>query len=173
MNPEQNNRLYRWMRALHRDIGFFVLSLVVVYAFSGMVMTFRDTNFLKRSQLVEKTIRPGLSGGELAGALRMKKLKILAEDGETVSFENGSYNRATGFVSYTSMEYPAWLRALNDLHKTPSAKGRHWLTLLFACCLLFLAVSAFWMYRPKSGAFWRGMGFFALGLLCARFLLML
>ncbi len=179
MTPERHAAIRKWMRILHHDIGFFVLSLTLIYVCSGMILTFRDTNFLKTLIPVEKTIQPGLKGKELTAALRLKRMKILSEDEESVRFSVGDheggrdcrYDRASGLVSYTLLDYPPALQALNGLHKTASAKVRHWFTLLYACCLLFLAVSAFWMYPPRSRQFWRGTGLFALGLFFAGFLL--
>ena len=179
MTPERHASIRKWMRILHRDIGFFVLSLTVVYVLSGMILTFRDTDFLKRPMLVEKTIQPGLKSKDLGSALHQKRVQILSEDADEIRFTLGnheggdacSYDRKTGFVSYTLLDYPSAVQTMNALHKTPSAPARHWFTLLFAACLLFLAVSAFWMYPPRTRQFWRGVGFFALGLMCAGLLL--
>ena len=41
------------IRVLHRDIGFLVVGLTIVYALSGIVLTYRDTGFLKHGVLNE------------------------------------------------------------------------------------------------------------------------
>jgi len=34
-----------YMRVLHRDIGFFIAGLLIIYALSGIVMIYRDTSY--------------------------------------------------------------------------------------------------------------------------------
>ena len=41
------------MRVLHRYLGFFLAGIMAVYALSGIVLIFRDTDFLKSEQTVE------------------------------------------------------------------------------------------------------------------------
>jgi uncharacterized iron-regulated membrane protein len=43
------------MRIYHRYLGFFLAGIMAVYAISGVVMIFRDTDFLKSERTVEKT----------------------------------------------------------------------------------------------------------------------
>ena len=86
----------RKIRALHRDIGFFVVGLTVVYALSGLVLTYRDTGLLKREQQVEKTLARGLGSCELARALHLRDLEVIDEDAGVIRFRKGTYNRENG-----------------------------------------------------------------------------
>lgn len=36
------------MRIIHRYLGFFLAGIMAVYALSGIIMIFRDTDFLKK-----------------------------------------------------------------------------------------------------------------------------
>jgi hypothetical protein len=38
------------MRELHRYLGFFLVGIMSVYAISGVVLIFRDTDFLKKGK---------------------------------------------------------------------------------------------------------------------------
>ena len=42
------------MRYLHNKIGFFITGLVIIYSLSGLVQTYRDTDFLKHEVTNEK-----------------------------------------------------------------------------------------------------------------------
>ncbi len=157
MEKAKKSPVYRWMRSLHRDIGFFLIGLTCIYCISGSLLIYRETGFLKKETRTEKTIDPGLNANQLERALRLKGIKIIGEDDATITFTKGTYNRATGLASYTNPELPPILTTFNGLHKAANDQPRHWFSLVFACCLLFLAISSFWMYRPDTRIFKRGV----------------
>lgn len=169
MEQRQNISMQRWMRFLHRDIGFFAIGLTVIYCISGIMLTYRQTDFLKSEKRIETRVDVGLSSGELSRALRLKNLRVVSEDEQSINFSNGTYSKETGLASYSSKELPPVLSAFNTLHKANSSSAKHWFTLFYACCLGFLALSSFWMYRPENGNFKRGLvlasGGFAFALL--------
>ena len=39
-----------YMRLGHRYVGFFMVGIMLVYSLSGMLLVFRDTDFLKSSK---------------------------------------------------------------------------------------------------------------------------
>lgn len=41
------HNIHYWIRSLHRDIGFFLIGLTLIYVFSGILMIYRDTGFLQ------------------------------------------------------------------------------------------------------------------------------
>ncbi|MFT5729319.1 MAG: hypothetical protein ACI8PB_003484 [Desulforhopalus sp.] len=92
--------MYRWMRVLHRDIGFFVIGLTVIYGISGIMLTYRDTGFLKTETQIEKTIDSGLGVNQLGRTLHLKGIKVLSEDEKQIHFTSGTYNKETGFASF-------------------------------------------------------------------------
>lgn len=165
--------LQRWIRLLHRDIGFFAVGLTVIYCVSGILLTYRETDFLKSEQQIEKSVDPGLSSAELARALHLKRLSVISENEQSITFKNGSYSKETGLAAYTTKELPSVLSAFNALHKANSSSGKHWFTLLYACCLGFLALSSFWMYRPGNGNFKRGIVLASAGFAFAALVLVL
>ena len=59
------------MRVIHRYLGFFLAGIMAVYALSGSLMIFRQTNFLKSEVVQERQLEPDLTGGELGPLLRM------------------------------------------------------------------------------------------------------
>ncbi len=147
----------RMMRIFHRDIGFFVVGLTLVYAVSGIMLTYRDTEFLKSQTRIEKSLAPGLPVTQLGRILHLKDIQVVKENENEIIFSAGSYNKVTGAVAYWSNEIPAVLQALNNLHFVSSKDSRHWFTTMYAVALLFLALSSFWMYNPSNRYFKRGV----------------
>lgn len=157
MEPNERRSVGRCMRALHRDVGFFVVGLVVVYALSGMVLVYRDVGFMTFDAQVETNLDPGVAPADLGRLLRMKDFKVLKTEGDMVYFQGGSYNTLTGDAVYSTKKMPAFLQRCVDLHKTVSGRPTHWCAMLFAGLMCFLAISSFWMYNPGTGAFRRGV----------------
>lgn len=161
----------RTIRTLHRDIGFLLIGIILLYSLSGIILTYRDTDFLKSTQYIEKNLPKSLTGKKLPMALHKKGVTIISENNESIVFKvnqfNGSYDKVTGKAEYTSKELPAFLDKIIQLHKTSSAGNTHWFTSLFGILLGFMAVSSFWMYKPKSGNFKRGLLLSVAGLVVA------
>ncbi len=153
------------MRALHRDVGFLVIGLTVIYALSGIVFIFRDTDIFKQKVVIEKSVAQHLKPKEINKALRLKGLKVIKKEDDTLHFKAkeyvGSYDPTTGKAIYSRMEYPLALKKLNQLHKTKQKANDesivHWFATVYGVLLMFLAISSFWMFKPGSKLFKRGL----------------
>jgi hypothetical protein len=86
--------------------GFFLAGIMAVYAISGVVMIFRDTDFLKREMQIEKKLAPGLKVDELGQAIRIRNLKAESETNELIRFPQGYYNKVTGMTVYVTKSLP-------------------------------------------------------------------
>ena len=174
MTPDASKRNFRWyMRFLHNKVGFFIAGLVIIYALSGLLQTYRDTNLLKHDVVHEMQLAPHLTEAQLGPKLRMRDFKITRTQGEILYFNDGSYNAATGEASYTSKEWYGWIMPFTELHKTPSKGPAHYFTTLFGIALLFMSVSAFWMFKPGTKLFSSGVYLTIAGIVAAALLLML
>jgi hypothetical protein len=131
------------MRVIHRYLGFFLAGIMAIYALSGIVLIFRETNFLKRDVLVEKTIDSGLTAAQLGPALRIKGLQVERTEGELFYFKAGSYNAATGAAAYTVKELPLVLDKLTHLHKANTNDPLYFLNISFGLSLLFCRARRF------------------------------
>ncbi|PCJ94811.1 MAG: hypothetical protein COA50_10500 [Flavobacteriaceae bacterium] len=160
-----------YMRIIHRYLGFFLVGIMAVYSLSGIVLIFRDTDFLKGEQQVEKQLSLNLSQDELGKALKSKNFKLTKEEGDVLHFSNGAYNKATGMVNYTVKELPYVLNKMTKLHKAKSSSPLFYLNIFFGVSLLFFVVSAFWMFLPKSDTFRKGL-YYTLGGLVLTFILL-
>ena len=145
------------MRSLHRYLGFFLAGIMFVYALSGIILIYRDTDVFKIETTVKKILSADLDEAVLSKKIKIKNLKITKTVNEISYFEKGNYNKKTGEVSYLKMKLPFVLQKLNDLHKADTDHPLYWLNIFFGVSLLFFVVSAFWMFKPKSKHFQTGI----------------
>lgn len=145
------------MRIVHRYLGFFLAGIMTVYALSGVVLIFRETEFLKVEKQIEKKLQPNAEIAEIGKAIKKRNIKISKAEGDLVYFNGGSYNKQTGLVNYTSKQLPYVLDKFVHLHKATTKQPLYWLNVFFGVSLLFFAISSFWMFLPKSKIFKKGM----------------
>lgn len=138
---------------------------MAVYAISGIVMIFRDTELFKRKKLVEQQLAGELNAEQLGKELRIRDLKFESEKDDMAFFKQGSYNKVTGFASYTVSSLPTLLNKLTQLHKASTKQSLYYLNIFFGTALLFFVVSSFWMFLPKTTIFKRGLYFTLAGLI--------
>ena len=156
------NATATYMRIIHRYLGFFLAGIMIVYALSGIVLTFRNTDYLKKEIHIEKTLPRNIAAEDLGKALGKGRFRVDKEDGDLLYFEGGTYNKKTGVANYSEKELPLLLENMNKIHKMHSGHPLFWLGIFFAISLLFFAVSAFWMFRPTTSVFKKGL-YFTLG----------
>ena len=163
--------VYNSMRVYHRYLGFFLAGIMAVYAMSGVVMIFRDTDFLKCEKQIEKKLAPGLKVDELGQAIRIRNLKAESETNELIRFGQGNYNKVTGMVVYTMKTLPKGIEKLTQLHKASTKQPLFYLNVFFGMGLLFFVISSFWMFMPKTTIFKKGLWFTLAGILVTIILL--
>lgn len=159
------------MRVIHRYLGFFLVGIMAMYALSGMVLIFRDTDFLKQEKQLSKQLQPNATAAELGELLKIRQLKITNEDASIITFENGSYNKSTGLAEYKVKELPFLLNRMTQIHKAKSADPLFFLNIFFALSLLFFVVSSFWMFMPHTSVFRKGLYFTLAGIVLTLILL--
>ena len=153
----EKKSLNQLMRAWHRDIGFFIIGLVIIYALSGIALIFRDTDFLKHNIKFEKKLLQNLNSSELRKSLHMKDLKVTNTKGDTLFFENGLYNKTTGVAQFSMKEYIFPFNRFINVHKVKSKDSIHWVNTIFGLVLLFMVFSSFWMFKKGTVFFRRGL----------------
>jgi hypothetical protein len=160
MTSKKSSQFY--MRIIHRYLGFFLVGIMTVYALSGIILIFRNTDALKVEKQIEKKLQPSLEVAEIGKELKIKNLKITNTENEILQFSNGSYNSKTGVATYTVKELPFLLNKMTQLHKASTKSPLYWLNIFFGLSLLFFAISSFWMFLPKTKTFRKGL-YFTLG----------
>ena len=150
-------------REFHRYLGFFLAGIMAVYAFSGIVLTFRNTDTFKKKEVVEQLIESGLSEEELADALNMRLTVSKTEDGVIFFSNDGTYQIASGKVSYVKTSYPLLLAKMNKLHLMNTTNPLFWLAIFFGISLMFFSVSAFFMFNTGAPIYKKGLYFAVAG----------
>lgn len=160
-----------FMRITHRYLGFFLAGIMAIYAVSGVLLIYRDTDFLKKENKIDKTIAKNLTEKELGKELKIKNFEVEKKEGEVLKFKQGTYNAATGQAKYTKKELPFVLDKMTKLHKSQSKDRLSPLNAFFGVSLFFFVISSFWMFNPKTKAFKRGIKFAIAGLVISILLL--
>ncbi|MBL7813602.1 MAG: PepSY domain-containing protein [Saprospiraceae bacterium] len=158
-----NNQAFAFkMRVIHRYLGFFLAGIMAVYSISGIILVFRDTDFLKHEKQVTKQVKPNAQPDELGKMLQIRDLKIDKEEGNTLFFKNGTYDKVTGTANYTVKELAFVAEKMTHLHKAKSGDKLFFLNIFFGVSLFFFVISSFWMFMPSTDIFKKGM-YFAIG----------
>ena len=159
-------------REFHRYLGFFLAGIMAVYAISGIVLTFRNTDFLREEVQINKTLEAGLTEEQLGRELQMRGFKVDKVEGELSYFRGGTYNTVTGEVDYVTKKQPWLIEKMNKLHKMHAGNPLFWLGVFFGVSLLFFSVSAFFMFKPSASIYKKGLYFAVAGFLLTVVLLL-
>lgn len=161
------------MRIWHRYLGFFLVGIMAVYAVSGIILIFRDTDYFKRIEHIQTQLDPALTAEALGKALEFRRFSADSEDAQKIYFRDGSYDKQTGLAEYTVKELPYVLNKMTHLHKAKSADPLFFLNIFFGLSLFFFVLSSFWMFVPSSSVFRKGLYFSAAGIVLTLLLLFL
>lgn len=152
------NQINQKMREYHRYLGFFLAGIMAVYSISGVVMVFRNTDFLKHTEKIEKTVEPNLKPEQLNPILEMR-VNVEKEENGIMYFKGGQYNIQTGELKAEKKELPFILEKMEHLHKATTNDPLFFLNLFFGLSLLFFVISSFWMFLPGTKIFKKGIYF--------------
>jgi len=146
-------------REFHRYLGFFLAGIMAVYALSGIVLTFRNTDTFKKKEVIEVILEPGLTPETLGPALKAK-IRVENTNGIQIFFnDGGTYNVTTGETKYSETRYPRLLEKMNKLHLMNTTNPLFWLAIFFGLSLLFFSISAFFMFNTGAPIYKKGLYF--------------
>lgn len=171
----QNKKsIKRYLRIIHRDLGFLMVGICLIYAISGILL-----NHMGGEDPAFKTEKNSL---KLEKDLTKEELIILWNDKEnlpkthkvmSIDSEHyrvmlqggvGVYSAVSGEVDYeihTKREFIYWV---NKLHYN-KVKGWFLMADIFAVSLIFLAISGLFIVGGKSGIKGRGKWYLIAGIL--------
>ena len=153
------------MRVLHRYLGFFLAGIMTMYALSGTVLIFRNTDFLKKEKVIERQLEAKLPASALGEQLKIRGFKVIEEDGQIIEFNDGTYDKNTGLATLTTKSLPFILDKMTKIHKATTDSPLYFLNIFFGFSLLFFVVSAFFMFSIKSASFKKGLYYAAGGII--------
>lgn len=157
-----NRKLSNNFRIYHRYLGFFLAGIMAMYAISGIVLIFRNTDAFKVEKTIEKKVATDLNEEQLGKTLKIRDFKIEKTEVDKVYFDQGVFDKTTGIATYKVKELPVILESLTKLHKANTNRPLFFLNIIFGLCLLFFVISAFWMFMPSTKIFRKGV-FFTIG----------
>lgn len=168
-----SNKLFRWLHVIHRDLGFLMVGVCLVYGISGFLlnhMNGKDPAF----KTVEMTVQleKSLTNEELTVLWADKELPELKrimsiDDVHSRLMLNGGigvYNSATGLVDYETHSKNEFIYWINKLHYN-RVKGWSIMADIFAISLIFFAISGLFMVKGKHSISGKGKWYLVAGLL--------
>lgn len=153
------------MRIYHRYLGFFLAGIMAMYALSGMVLIFRDSDVFSRVTVIRKELPADTKAEQVGEILKIRRFTIEKTENGIAYFRNGTYDTRTHAVVYTKKELPYVLDKMTHLHKATSSRPLAFLNIFFGLSLLFFVISSFWMFIPGTNIFRRGIYFAVAGLI--------
>lgn len=161
------------MRIYHRYLGFFLAGIMAVYAISGIVLIFRDTEVFAKKVAITKVLPEYTTLKNLGKTLDMRRFNIERVEDSVAYFRDGSYDMRTHTAVVSKKELPYVLEKMTQLHKATSSKPLAFLNVFFGLSLFFFVISSFWMFLPATSIFKKGLYFTLAGLALALLLIFL
>ena len=173
------NKFTKWMRNIHRDLGYFVVGMTIVYSVSGILLNHMNgSNPAVGKTVVEKKLPPFLDKDKFRkiynNQLSEHKLTTVINDGQNykiyVNGGTGYYNYENGNVKLEIMYNRPVVEFINKLHYNQK-KGWMFFADFFAVALILLALTGLFIVKGKNGFLKRGVWFMALGIIIFLFYL--
>ena len=169
-------KLRPWIRAIHRDAGYFGVGLTLVYALSGLAVNHIadwDPSFrqIARSHQLAAPLpsEPEAAGRRVLAALDIREtpreVYAAGDDAVDLVLEQRTLHvtPSTGKVVEEGQSPRLFLRAANWLHLNRGKKAWTYVADTYAFILLYLAISGLFMIPGRKGLLGRGALIAALG----------
>lgn len=157
----------RWLRAIHRDIGYLAVGFTIIYAISGIAMNHIgdwDPSFDASERTVAITPIADTMTDDQAVAVVTAAAGVGAPDdvfraGDEVrlGYDNGTQVTAIGDRVTIQQRSPRFfLRVATWLHATRGKQAWKYISDIYGVLLLYLAISGLFMIKGRLGWRWRG-----------------
>ena len=167
-------KITRLFRIIHRDLGFFVVGITLVYAISGILLNHlgkQDPAFRTETKTIQ--LPANLKDKELSEVwLADKQLPPLKrilriDDGHLRLFLDGGigvYNASDGSATYEKHTKRILIFWINRLHYN---KVKHWSPVadFYAGALILLTITGLFMVKGKRGLAGSGKWYLLVGIL--------
>lgn len=165
------------LRALHRDFGYLVVGITVIYTISGIAMNHRsdwNPHYSVVSEEVNLPVsdRMDYSEDEIGAVLKKfnypsvykkhfvtkdEEIKVFVEEGTVV------YNPRQGKAVLEVLKKRPVFFHINKIHLAKTGDLWIWISDVMAVFLLFVAISGLFLLKGKYGIKGRGLWLTALG----------
>ena len=172
-------QLRKWLRILHRDAGYFIVGVTVIYAVSGIFLNHKydlNSDFHVITQQVKVDLPPGppFQEKDLKPIIEsiddniLYKKSFMTSQGYLKAFiHNGEVvlDPETGIGEMQILRKRAVVFEMNNLHRISTHKSWKWISDAFAAVLLFVTISGIFILKGKNGLMKRGIWFILGGLI--------
>ena len=157
--------LRKLLRTLHRDLGYFIVGMTLVYTLSGIYLNHRhdfnpdykieqvrfSTGITSLTPVNEQLLRDILD--DLDPRVVFKKHYITNQGNIKIFIENGEViiNPETGAGTMTRLNRRPLIFELNALHRSSIGALWKWVSDGMAVILFFVAVSGLFLLKGKRG----------------------
>lgn len=169
-----SKKIRKWLRILHRDLGYFAVGITLVYSVSGIILNHKkqgvDPAFktLFESTVISENLsveelkqywKTEIQNTKINKVVQVKDYYKLYLDGGM-----GDYTPGTGELNYETYQKRDLVFFINKLHLNQKS---YWLGIadFSAIVLIFLAISGLIMITGKNGFKRRGVWFMIAGFL--------
>jgi len=164
----------KWLRLIHRDLGFFFVGITIIYSVSGILLNHKKngedpaykTEY--KSYNLEASLSPDQLTSYWSEELDAYPLNRILPNGDTYDIYLkgglGKYNPVNGKLTFEVYEKKAWAYFVNKLHYN-SKKGWTVMADIFAIAMLVFALSGIFMVPGKKGVTGRGKWLIAIGII--------
>jgi hypothetical protein len=169
----------KWNNIIHRDLGYFLVGLTIIYAISGVAANHLrqwDSNFITETKTfplqnisADKPVDIGLINSILAqtGEAGKYKSHFRSAPGRLQIFlESGvmDVDMNTGQAMLERKRNRPVLREFNFLHLNHAGKAWTWVADVYALGLFLLAITGLFILKGKNGLKGRGKWFVIAGI---------
>jgi hypothetical protein len=156
-----------WVRAIHRDVGYFSVGLTFIYALSGLAVNHIadwEPNFRQVSRVHQLSLPLPAEDERLAEEVRQKlagqaPVREVYRTGDAVEvvFDRRTLrvDTRTGRVDEEAQEARFFLRVANWLHLNRGKRAWTIIADTYAGFLLLLSMTGLWMFPGRKGIFGR------------------
>lgn len=158
-----------WLRAVHRDFGYVAVGFTLVYALSGLAINHVrdwDPNFVSSERTLEiaaigDDVDDTAAVARVTAAIGRGKpdLKTLYRAGDELRFDYPDGTRVAAIGSQVTVQQRSprfFLRVANWLHYNRGKAAWTYVADVYACMLLYLAISGLFMIKGRLGLRRRG-----------------
>lgn len=174
------NPVIKWLRILHRDLGYLAVGLTIIFSVSGIAVNHIEDwnpNYSKEikylplinfdradaeTEMVQKVLKQAdipLSAYRSTFQPNRETLNIYTDDGEL------QINLTSGMLRWESIGKRFLLFDFNFLHLNWGRDAWKWFSDAFAIVLIFLALSGLFLIKGRKGFKWRGAVLSLIGIL--------
>ncbi len=165
-------QINKWLRLIHRDLGFFLVGITLVYAISGIILNHKveseDPAYDAKS--IVKTIPTGLDIEDLkdywnSNIVDYRLNNVIPDEDNFQVFIKGGlgeYFPQSGVLRFNVYKRNHLIYYINKLHYN-HVSGWSVIADIFAAALIFFALSGLFMVKGKRGVKGRGKWYLVLG----------